>query len=66
MKRIFPIFCFLFLFIKGNAQTEIVLKADSFKQKINKNIYGHFAEHLGPSTGAGMQLGFLREAYLCL
>ena len=26
---------------------KMVLNADSLKGKINKNIYGHFSEHLG-------------------
>src|SRR5436190_21440490 len=31
----------------GFAQNTIVLQADKGKDIINKNIYGHFAEHLG-------------------
>ncbi len=57
MKRIFPVFCFLILFIKGSAQTEIVLNTDSVAQKINKNIYGHFAEHLGRCIYDGFYVG---------
>lgn len=30
-----------------NAQNKIVLDASNAKDTINKNIYGHFAEHLG-------------------
>src|SRR6266487_4031563 len=29
------------------AQTTVILHADSANQTINRNIYGHFAEHLG-------------------
>src|SRR3954452_3711531 len=39
------------------AQTTITLHADSVKQTINKNIYGHFAEHLGRSIYGGFYVG---------
>ncbi len=39
------------------SQTEILLEADSVKQKINKNIYGHFAEHLGRCIYDGFYVG---------
>ena len=49
--------CLLFWFITTQAQTVIVLKADSAKQTINKNIYGHFAEHLGHCIYGGFYVG---------
>ena len=39
------------------AQTTITLHADSVKQTINKNIYGHFAEHLGHCIYGGFYVG---------
>lgn len=39
------------------AQTKIVLHADKAKDVINKNIYGHFAEHLGHSIYGGFYVG---------
>ncbi|MGH2565194.1 MAG: alpha-N-arabinofuranosidase, partial [Ginsengibacter sp.] len=40
-----------------SAQTRITLEADSAKQIINKNIYGHFAEHLGHCIYDGFYVG---------
>ncbi len=37
--------------------TTITLHADSAKQTINKNIYGHFAEHLGHCIYGGFYVG---------
>lgn len=57
MKKL-SCFFILFLFVaRSNAQTEIVISADSVKQKINKNIYGHFAEHLGRCIYDGFYVG---------
>ena len=39
------------------AQTSMILKADSAAQTINKNIYGHFAEHLGRCIYGGFYVG---------
>ena len=39
------------------AQTEMTLQGDSKKQKINKDIYGHFAEHLGHCIYDGFYVG---------
>jgi alpha-N-arabinofuranosidase len=49
----------LLIFICGNviAQNKIVLNADLGKEKINKNIYGHFAEHLGHCIYDGIYVG---------
>jgi len=38
-------------------QTTIVFQADNGKEKINKNIYGHFAEHLGHCIYGGFYVG---------
>ena len=39
------------------AQTKITLNTDLGKIKINKHIYGHFAEHLGRCIYGGMYVG---------
>src|SRR5215510_4342969 len=39
------------------SQNEIVLNADKGKEIINKNIYGHFAEHLGHCIYGGFYVG---------
>ena len=56
MKKIFVLTSMLianFLF----AQNTIVLNADKGKDIINKNIYGHFAEHLGHCIYGGFYVG---------
>ena len=35
----------------------VILKADSDKGLINRNIYGHFAEHLGRCIYEGLWVG---------
>ena len=56
MKRLF-----LFIGIIStkfiSAQNQIVLNADKGKDIINKNIYGHFAEHLGHCIYGGFYVG---------
>ena len=39
------------------AQNTIVLQVDKGKDTINKNIYGHFAEHLGHCIYGGLYVG---------
>ncbi len=39
------------------AQNKIVLHAEQAKDTINKNIYGHFAEHLGHGIYGGFYVG---------
>ncbi len=39
------------------AQNQLVINADSGKDKINKHIYGHFAEHLGRCVYGGFYVG---------
>jgi alpha-N-arabinofuranosidase len=41
----------------SSAQNKIVLHADKAKDTINKNIYGHFAEHLGHCIYGGFYVG---------
>lgn len=57
MSRISSIAFFLFLAITVCAQTSVVLQADQGKETINKNIYGHFAEHLGHCIYDGFYVG---------
>ena len=40
-----------------SAQNKIVVHPESVKDTINKNIYGHFAEHLGRSIYGGFYVG---------
>jgi alpha-N-arabinofuranosidase len=40
-----------------SAQNEITLHADQGKEIINRNIYGHFAEHLGHCIYGGFYVG---------
>lgn len=42
---------------KLTAQNKIVIQADSGKHIISKNIYGHFAEHLGHCIYEGIYVG---------
>ena len=39
------------------SQNQVVLNADLGEEKINKNIYGHFAEHLGNCIYNGIYVG---------
>jgi alpha-N-arabinofuranosidase len=39
------------------AQSVLTLRADSVKQVIDRNIYGHFAEHLGRCIYDGFYVG---------
>src|SRR4051812_26736279 len=57
MKKIFLLTSILLQTMIGSAQTTIILQADSAKQIINKNIYGHFAEHLGHCIYGGFYVG---------
>lgn len=57
MKKIFLFAGIIFVAVISSAQTSIMLQADSVKQVINKNIYGHFAEHLGRCIYGGFYVG---------
>ncbi|MCH5686292.1 hypothetical protein LWM68_19735 [Niabella sp. W65] len=58
MKRVI-FYSFLSLVVAANvgAQNKIVIQSDSGKFVINKNIYGHFSEHLGRSIYEGIYVG---------
>ena len=47
----------VFLSIALHGQNKIVLNASNAKDTINKNIYGHFAEHLGRCIYGGFYVG---------
>lgn len=59
MKKI-SIYALLFLMgigFQANAQSTISLQPDSAETKISKDIYGHFAEHLGRCIYGGIYVG---------
>lgn len=56
-KTLLTIFVLLFWAKITVAQTQITLNTDLAKTKINKHIYGHFAEHLGHCIYGGMYVG---------
>jgi alpha-N-arabinofuranosidase len=57
-KRKFSLAIVLFLLsIALNAQNKIVLNPSNAKDTINKDIYGHFAEHLGRCIYDGFYVG---------
>lgn len=45
------------MMVMANAQDKLVVNADLGKTTINKNIYGHFAEHLGACIYGGFYVG---------
>jgi alpha-N-arabinofuranosidase len=47
----------IFICTTATAQNKIVLHASQAKDTINKNIYGHFAEHLGHCIYGGFYVG---------
>ena len=47
----------IFFSVTATAQNKIVLHASEAKDTINKNIYGHFAEHLGHCIYGGFYVG---------
>jgi len=57
MKKLLSVITLSFVLLTTFAQTTITLHADSVTQTINKNIYGHFAEHLGRSIYGGFYVG---------
>jgi alpha-N-arabinofuranosidase len=57
-NRFFILFISGFLFIEASyAQNKIVLNPSNAKDTINKNIYGHFSEHLGHCIYGGFYVG---------
>ena len=57
MKKLLQIIGICFIFSSVNAQNQVVLNADKGVDKINKHIYGHFAEHLGRCIYGGFYVG---------
>lgn len=47
----------IFFCTTAGAQNKIVLHAEQAKDSINKNIYGHFSEHLGHCIYGGFYVG---------
>lgn len=47
----------IFLSVAVNAQNTLSLKVDQANYKINKEIYGHFSEHLGTCIYGGIFVG---------
>lgn len=56
MKKTILFIC-LSISIAAISQNDISLQADKGKDIINKNIYGHFAEHLGHCIYGGLYVG---------
>ncbi|MDF2190466.1 alpha-L-arabinofuranosidase C-terminal domain-containing protein [Paraflavitalea sp. CAU 1676] len=57
MKQLFILPLALSACLAGFAQNEITVQADSAKTLISKQIYGHFAEHLGRCVYGGFYVG---------
>ncbi|TKK64781.1 alpha-N-arabinofuranosidase [Ilyomonas limi] len=57
MKKLLFLIALPFVSLSIFAQTTITLHAGTVEQTINKNIYGHFAEHLGRSIYGGFYVG---------
>lgn len=57
MLRMKIAFFGVLIFLQVRSQNQAVLNADLGKTKINKNIYGHFAEHLGNCIYNGIYVG---------
>lgn len=62
MKKIsrilsFVVILLLFISIPGVSQNKIIIHADKPGSKIDKAIYGHFAEHLGHCIYGGIYVG---------
>ncbi len=57
MKKVILVLIFVILPYVLTAQNKITLNADLAETRINKNIYGHFAEHLGRCIYDGMYVG---------
>lgn len=56
MKKYF-FFLLIISFLKAHAQNRIELQAQNAHDTINRNIYGHFAEHLGRGIYGGFFVG---------
>jgi alpha-N-arabinofuranosidase len=56
MKFFFS-FAMLFVFFAASSQNKVIIQADQSRATISKNIYGHFAEHLGACIYNGIYVG---------
>ena len=57
MKATHLTFLFTAWVLSGIAQNQIILNADQGKDQISRQIYGHFAEHLGRCIYGGFYVG---------
>ena len=57
MKKTLYLLPLMFSVLTLSGQNHLVLNADLGKDKINKHIYGHFAEHLGRCVYGGFYVG---------
>ena len=57
MKNLFLILMTFLVTFGLNAQNTVVLQPDKAETVINKNIYGHFSEHLGTCIYEGIYVG---------
>ena len=57
MKSLMQILVLSLCFLPLSAQNQLILNVDLGKDKINKHIYGHFAEHLGRCIYGGFYVG---------
>lgn len=56
-KTIYTVILFLVIGSTSIAQNKLTIHTDQAKTKINKEIYGHFAEHLGRCIYGGIYVG---------
>lgn len=64
MKTFSFIAVFIFLLLSAKSQNTITLLPDTSAPIINKNIYGHFAEHLGHLIYGGIYIGDTNKTIL--
>src|SRR5947209_20424415 len=57
LSRLFLLSSVLTVITTANAQIRIEINTDSSNVTISKNIYGHFAEHLGHNIYGGFYVG---------
>lgn len=57
MKYLLILVCYISISTLAHSQANLVIQADMGKTVINKNIYGHFAEHLGHCIYDGFYVG---------
>jgi alpha-N-arabinofuranosidase len=56
MRNLFFLIMILYC-LQANAQNTVTINADKAKDTISRNIYGHFAEHLGHCIYGGLYVG---------